>query len=87
MAIQLCPGYCELEVKLRAHRLFSLKAAFSFRRRRGARVKRDFPPPVWLFPTSLRNNNSSGGGGGGGGVVACLVWLGGQITGGFATEG
>lgn len=42
-------------------------------------MKRDLPPPVWLFPASLRNNNSSGGGGVG---VARLLWLGGgQIAG------
>lgn len=23
-------------------------------------MKRDFPPQVWFFPTSLRNNNSPG---------------------------
>ena len=36
-------------------------------------MKRDVPPLVWLFPTSVRNNNSSRGGSGG---VACLLWLG-----------
>lgn len=49
-------------------------------------MKRDLPPPVWLFPASLRNNNSSGGGGVG---VARLLWLGvgGANSRGFATEG
>lgn len=33
-------------------------------------MKRDFTPPVWLLPTSLRNNNSLGGG-----VVVVVVVL------------
>lgn len=51
-------------------------------------MKRDFPPPVLLFPTSLRNNNSPGGGGGN---VARLLWLGannpGLCHGGLSSAG
>lgn len=44
-------------------------------------MKRDFTPPVWLLPTSLRNNNSLGAGGGGGGSAARLLWPGGKEPG------